>query len=185
MPLTPDFTLKVIHSDASITDMVAFHADLRDIEASDEGMLHPAIHTYKEVPLGGGALFPALAFINGWTLEFPAGSFVVSGGNLEATINPVAGCYVKQTQAGAYAVTAIGGGGATPAQIVDELMGRALDGLTFAEIQRIQVAALAGKVTGMDTGTPVFRGVADTKDRIIASVDAAGNRLSVTLDGAP
>ena len=114
MALTPDFDLRVIHSDASITDMVAFHAALREIEVSDVGMLYPPIHTYKEVPLGGGALFPALAFVNGWTLQLPAGSWVVSGGNLDVTINPVAGCYVKMTQAAAYAVTTVGGSGPTP-----------------------------------------------------------------------
>lgn len=119
MALTPDFDNRIIHADASITDMVAFHAALRDIEATDDGMLHPAIHTYKEVPLGGGAVFAAVAFVNGWALQFPAGNFEVRGGNLAATINPVAECYVERTQAAAYAVTAIGGGGATPEQISD------------------------------------------------------------------
>ena len=111
MALTADFANRIIHSDASITDAVAFHADLRDIEASPPGMLVPVIHTYKEVPLGGGAIFPAVAFINGWTLQFPSGNWELRGGNVDATINPVAGCYVKVTQAAAFAVTAAGGSG--------------------------------------------------------------------------
>lgn len=111
MALTPNFATKVVHSDASITDVVAFHDALRDIEVSAAGMLYPVIHTYKEVPLGGGALFPAIGFINGWTLQFPAGNFTVSGGNIDCTINPVANCYVKQVQADAYAVTYADGGG--------------------------------------------------------------------------
>lgn len=123
MALTPDFQNRVIHSDASLPDMVAFHGLLRDIEASDEGVLHPAIHTYKEIPLGG-AVFPAVAFINGWTLQFPAGDFTIGGGNLEATINPVPGCYVKQTQSAAFAVSSAlgGGGGPTAQEIVDLLL---------------------------------------------------------------
>lgn len=114
MALTPDFELRVIHADASITDMVSFHDALREIEVSDVGMLHPPVHTYKEVPLGGGAIFPALAFVNGWTLQLPAGNWTVSGGNLDVTINPVAGCYVKMTQAAAYSVTSAGGGSVAP-----------------------------------------------------------------------
>ena len=112
--LTPDFANLILFSDASITDMVAFHGDIRDIEASVEGMIYPVIHTYKQIPLGGGAVFPALAFINGWTLQFPAGNYIISGGNLDVNINPVPNCYIVQTQSAAYAVTASGGGSLTP-----------------------------------------------------------------------
>lgn len=114
MALTPDYINRIIHSDTSITDAVLFHDQLRDIEVSDTGMLYPTIHTYKEVPLGGGAIFPAIAFINGWTLQFPAGNYTVAGGNIDCVINPVAGCYVKQTQSAAYAVTEAGGGSTAP-----------------------------------------------------------------------
>ncbi len=95
-------------SDTSLTDMVLFHENLRDIEASIEGILYDVIHTYKEIDLGGGAIFPALAFINGWTLQFPSGNFTISGGNLNVSINPIPNCYVMQTQAGSYAVTSVG-----------------------------------------------------------------------------
>jgi hypothetical protein len=124
MALTANFTTKVITSDGSITDVVAFHMALRDIEDGADAIIHPAIHTYKEVDLGSGAKFPAVAFINGWTLQFPAGNYEVRGGNVSATINPVAGCYVKYTASAAYAVTSVGAGGATPADIADELMTR-------------------------------------------------------------
>lgn len=111
MAITPDYGSLVIHSDASIIDMQVFHAALRDIEASEQGVLHPTIHTYKEVQLDGGAIFPALAFVNGWTLQFPPGTYEIRGGNLATAINPVPGCYVYQTQSAAYAVTAVGSSG--------------------------------------------------------------------------
>ena len=119
MALTADFSGRIITSDASITDVVAFHLALRDIEDDSAAMIHPVIHTYKEIDLGSGAKFPAVAFINGWTLQFPAGNFEIRGGNVAATINPVSGCYVKYTASGAYAVTSVGVGGPSAADIAD------------------------------------------------------------------
>lgn len=117
MALTANFASKIITSDASITDVVDFHMALRDIEDDPAAMIYPVIHTYKEIDLGSGAKFPAVAFVNGWTLQFPAGNFEIRGGNVAAPINPVAGCYVKYTASAAYAVTSIGAGGATPEDI--------------------------------------------------------------------
>ena len=124
MALTVDFANRIITSDASITDVVAFHMALRDIEDDPAAMIYPVIHTYKAVDLGSGAMFPAVAFINGWTLQFPAGNWEIRGGNVAATINPVAGCYVKYTASSAYAVTSVGAGGATPEDIADAVMAR-------------------------------------------------------------
>lgn len=59
-------------------------------------------------------------------------------------------------------------------------------GLTAEEILRVVLAYVAGKTTVDETGAdPVvaFRDVADTKDRISATMDGS-TRASVTLDGA-
>ena len=122
MALTANFAAKIITSDSSIADVVAFHMDLRAIEDDAAAMIYPVIHTYKEIDLGSGAKFPAVAFINGWTLQFNAGNWEMRGGNVSATINPVAGCYVKYTASAAYAVTSIGAGGATPADIASAVL---------------------------------------------------------------
>lgn len=56
-------------------------------------------------------------------------------------------------------------------------------GLTPAEALRIIAAATAGKSSGFGTGTVTFRNAeADSKDRIIATVDGAGNRTGITID---
>lgn len=55
-------------------------------------------------------------------------------------------------------------------------------GYTAAEILRILAAAVAGKTSGQPS-SPVFRDIADTKDRITATVDSTGNRTAITLDG--
>lgn len=54
---------------------------------------------------------------------------------------------------------------------------------TVLNVLRIIASALAGKVSGAQTNTPVFRDIADTKNRITMTVDDDGNRTTVTLDG--
>lgn len=49
---------------------------------------------------------------------------------------------------------------------------------------RLFASALFGKVTGAGTGTIRFRDLADTKDRITATVDSSGNRTAVTKDAS-
>lgn len=51
---------------------------------------------------------------------------------------------------------------------------------TAAESMRLQNSAAAGKVSGAGTTTVVIRDLADSKDRINATVDSSGNRSAVT-----
>lgn len=56
-------------------------------------------------------------------------------------------------------------------------------GLTLRQAQRVQAAAAAGELSGAATTTVTIRNAqADSKDRIVATVDADGNRTAVTLD---
>lgn len=117
MALTFDPAAKVIDSSASILDLPAFHAALRDWEDGEVGAIHPVTHTWKALALGGGAFMYGLDFINGWQLRFPTpGNYTVQG-NLNATILPVAGVFVERKTAAAYATTAIGGSGPSAADI--------------------------------------------------------------------
>lgn len=107
----------VIESDASITDLPAFHAALRDWEDSAEAAIHPVTHTYKVIDLGGGAFFPAVALINGWRLRFPvAGSYIITG-NLKGDVLLGAGVALERQTSAAYATTSIGSGGLPPDQV--------------------------------------------------------------------
>lgn len=107
----------VIEADASITDLPAFHAALRDWEDGEAAAVHPVTHTYKVIDLGGGAFFPAVALINGWRLRFPlAGSYTIAG-NLKGDIIPVAGVYVERQTSAAYATTSVGGTGLPAEQL--------------------------------------------------------------------
>ncbi|MFA5187042.1 MAG: hypothetical protein WC551_11220 [Patescibacteria group bacterium] len=54
--------------------------------------------------------------------------------------------------------------------------------LTLAQSIRLILAVMAGKSTGGGTTEVTFRDTGDTTDRIVATVDADGNRTALTLD---
>jgi len=55
-------------------------------------------------------------------------------------------------------------------------------GATVVESLRLHNSILGAKVSGAGTGIETFRDLADTKDRVISTVDANGNRLSEVDD---
>jgi hypothetical protein len=71
------------------------------------------------------------------------------------------------------------------ADVPDDVWAFVVDGATTAaESMRLQNSALAGKASGMGTTTATFRDLADSKDRIVATVDASGNRTAITRDAS-
>lgn len=52
---------------------------------------------------------------------------------------------------------------------------------TMRKLLAVMASALAGKVTGGGTSTITFRGVDDTTNVIVATVDTSGNRSAITL----
>jgi hypothetical protein len=58
-----------------------------------------------------------------------------------------------------------------------------VDGLAPAEAMRVMIAVLAGKSSGHSTNAPLYRDLADTKNRISATVTADG-RTAVTVDAS-
>lgn len=74
-------------------------------------------------------------------------------------------------------------GVALTAAAVDAVHDEAVDGaVTLRQAIRLWNSALGGKASGLATTTAVYRDLADTKDRITATVDADGNRTAVTRD---
>ena len=64
-----------------------------------------------------------------------------------------------------------------------DIVTTAIDGTTtLAESLRLSNAVLGGKVSGAGTGTETFRNLADTKDRLVVTVDSSGNRTALTRD---
>lgn len=71
----------------------------------------------------------------------------------------------------------------TAAENAAAVMGSTVEGtFDLTESARLWNAALAGKASGLASTTATFRDLADSKDRIVATVDADGNRTAVTRD---
>lgn len=154
MALTFDWPGRVVSSDASILDLPAFHAALRDAEDDEAGAIHPVIHTWKSLDLGGGATFGQVDFINGWTLRFPVPGNYEIRGNLNATIVPTSGVYVERKTSAAYVTTAVGSTGPTVADIAAEVIARLMATVIPANAVQIKGQAINGAGTEADPWGP-------------------------------
>jgi len=82
---------------------------------------------------------------------------------------------------GANVITAASMNADASTEIATTLLAAAVDGTTtVAESIRNINSATSGKASGLGTTTATYRDLADTKDRIVATVDADGNRSAVT-----
>lgn len=91
--------------------------------------------------------------------------------------------YATGTLAASIDVAAVGE--LSPGSIADEILDQQMveTGLSVRETLRLCAAALAGKISGADGTTISIRNaVADDTARIVATVDANGNRTAVTYD---
>lgn len=69
--------------------------------------------------------------------------------------------------------------------IADAVWGKILDTTyTAEEMLRLIAAATAGKASGAETNQIIFRDLADSKNRIVATVDNKGNREAVVHDAS-
>lgn len=78
-------------------------------------------------------------------------------------------------------LTEIVDGIATDAEIADAVHDEVVDTHTLRELLSLMAAALCGKASGGGTATVTFRNTNDSANRIVATVDANGNRTAVTL----
>ena len=158
MTVSIDWPNKIIESDASILDLPAFHATLRDLEDDAACAIHPVTHRWKALDLGGGAFFYQADLINGYALRFSgAGPFQISG-NLKGPIVDT-GVQVERTTSAAFSTTAVGGSGPSA-----ESIAAASAAATVAALQAIFLKVDAAKMNGADiigdgSETDPWRGV--------------------------
>ncbi|MCC7043564.1 MAG: hypothetical protein IT183_06865 [Acidobacteria bacterium] len=80
-------------------------------------------------------------------------------------------------------LTLASGGTLTAQAVADAVWAQAIEaGLSADDVLRLIAAASAGKLSGAATTTIRIRDLADTTDRIVATVDSSGNRSAITLD---
>lgn len=153
MTISVDWPNKIIESDASILDLPAFHATLRDLEDDAAGAIHPVTHRWKALDLGGGAFFYQADLINGYALKFIGlGPFQISG-NLHGSIVDT-GVQVERTTSAAFSTTAVGGSGPSADSIAAAVLA-ALSTTTFpANVEKVRGQALKGSGTEADPWGP-------------------------------
>ena len=154
MTITVDWANKVVESTASITDLPAFHATLRDLEDDPTGAIHPVTHTWKALDLGSGAMFYQADLINGYTLKLTgSGPFQISG-NLNGSIVDT-GVQVERKTSAAFATTAVGGSGPSAESIVAAVLA-ALNATTIpTNVKQVNSIPIKGSGVIGDTWGPV------------------------------
>lgn len=117
--------------------------------------------------------------------EIASGSYYV---DLSTTDTGTAGpLFVKGSVSGVDDVIAIYDVAADANTFADALLDRSAGvetNRTLRQALRLILSVLAGKASGLGGTTATFRDTNDSKDRIVATVDADGNRSAVTLDAS-
>ena len=149
MALTVNWASRIIDSTGSITDLPAFHAELRDLEDDATGAIYPVTHSWKALDLGG-AFFYGLELLNGYQLRFPTPGNYTIVGNLGGIVVPVAGVYVERKTSAAYTTTSIGGSGPTAAEIAAAVIAAAQTSPIWADAKRMNGAAILGVGSASD-----------------------------------
>ena len=154
------------------------------VHTSDNSKYLQGFTTVGGDPLGGGvSITPYFFLINNWKIRpFSENGAIVLTGNLTTDdgSNPISyptgGYNIDVTRQLALKTETVSGAGDPFGAILE-------GGLTREQALRIMLSALAGKVSGAAGTTVAIRDTTDSKDRIVSTVDADGNRTAVTLDG--
>jgi hypothetical protein len=157
-------------SDAGALDLDTLNSNVTDILTDTGTTLNDKIDTIDGV-------VDAILVDTGTTLDGRIPAALVSG-RMDSSVGAMAAGTVTATAVATGAIDA----DALAADAVDEILDEVIEGTyTLRQMIRLMASALLAKVSGGGTTTITFRDTGDTKDRIVATVDANGNRTAVTL----
>ena len=118
-----------------------------------------------------------------------AGPATVAGSALHIAVHDSSGDLEAQSATVAGSAVLIAAGASTPAAIWNYVLSNGLTAeqnlVQNNEMLRIIMAGIAGQSSGVGTDTETYYGADHTTPRIIATFDAAGNRVTVVTDGSP
>lgn len=131
-----------------------------------------------------GALSGSVGSVTGavGSVTGAVGSVTGAVGSVTGAVGSVTGA-VGSVTAGVTLATNSVTAAALAADAVDEILDEAIgDGTTtFREALRILVAVAAGKLSGAGTTSITIRNLADSTNRVVATVDSDGNRSALTI----
>jgi hypothetical protein len=171
------------YTDASFYAAGSFYTVVVSAITVDSQTVNFVAATFRCVPAEGSAGVPKTD-----VSHFGGSAGTFSGGRAEVNASHAAGTAWNSGAIGASTLaadtlTAAKVASDALAEIADAVLDEAVDGsTTLRESTRLHNAALGGKASGLGTTTATFRNPADSKDRIVATVDSSGNRSAVTLD---
>lgn len=157
---------------------------VRALEASEEGIVFDkAVNHNTTVTVGGVTLARVVELINNYTVTFESGTYRVNlegaNNNVIDSLNYTATQVASKNSAGLQEVDTGGSAAATATAVWSKV----IDGTREAQqVMRLLGSFAGGKSSGGAANTPIVRDIDDTKNRITATTNAAGDRLSVTLD---
>jgi hypothetical protein len=162
---------------------------LKDLEDSVDGILALDTHRHAtEVTVAGVTYARFFEIINGYTIQFTPDehyTVLLSGSNnnvFDPSILDL-GSYSVIGQNAAGLITVATGAGPTPSEISTAVWGEPAEtGTTTKEALRLLLASQVGKLAGADSTIITIRDINDLVDRIVATVDADGNRLTVVTN---
>jgi len=190
----PQSDLTFVSGNNYSLSLVDVHEELRRLEwAFTDGLWAAQIAKfYETVTLSGIPKTPSVEIINDYTFDFTGSNYNVILTNYD---NNLVDVYIPSNGVSILGNNSVGrqtistGSGLDAGQdakltriygLLDVIEGT----LDHQEVMRIILSALAGKDSGAATTNMKFRDLADSKDRIDATVDADGNRTAVTLDAS-
>jgi len=156
-----------------------FRLQLKNLEDSEAGILYPDTHRHNtEIEVGGVLLAPVIEMINGYTITFEDGQYAVNLVGANSNVSDVVNLNQVSIRASNSAGLTSDPGLGFFSQTVEP-------GINFLQSQKLQLAALAGLLSGADGTTVTIKNAkagGGTKDRIVATVDEFGNRSEVIFD---
>lgn len=145
---------QTVPSEVRTLNVYDFHGYLRDLEASDAGVLYQPMHTFNpSLDLGGVVLAPVVSIINGYTIVFEDGQYaanIVGGNSNIADVVNLNQVSVRSANSAGLQQVSTGGSGATAEEIAAAILAAAQVTPIYADTRKMNGATMYGNGTESD-----------------------------------